>query len=63
MDLIIFDEVFWRLIGYEGGYSIDWCDFGNWIGGKVGVGILKGIKYGIVVNIYFNLDIKNFMIV
>ncbi|MFN0297757.1 glycoside hydrolase family 108 protein [Acinetobacter albensis] len=54
-----FDQAFERLIGHEGGYSIDSKDPGNWTGGKVGVGILKGTKYGIAANTYPNLDIKN----
>ena len=42
VDSITFDEAFRRLIGHEGGYSTDRRDPGNWTGGKVGVGILKG---------------------
>lgn len=56
---ITFDEAFKRLIGHEGGYSTRRDDPGNWTGGKVGVGILKGTKYGIAANTYKNLDIKN----
>lgn len=58
-NFITFDQAFERLIGHEGGYSIDSKDPGNWTGGKVGVGILKGTKYGIAANTYPNLDIKN----
>lgn len=58
-DSISFDEAFRRLIGHEGGYTKDSRDPGNWTGGKVGVGILKGTKYGIAANTYPNLDIKN----
>lgn len=54
-----FDKAFDRLIGHEGGYSIDRKDPGNWTGGKVGVGKLLGTKYGIAANTYPNLDIKN----
>ncbi len=54
-----FDKAFERLIGHEGGYSIDRNDPGNWTGGKVGSGTLKGTKYGIAANTYPNLDIKN----
>lgn len=59
VDSITFDEAFRRLIGHEGGYTIDRRDPGNWTGGKVGVGELKGTKYGIAANTYPNLDIKN----
>ncbi|MCH4247579.1 MAG: secretion activator protein [Acinetobacter populi] len=54
-----FDQAFERLIGHEGGYSTDHNDPGNWTGGKVGSGTLKGTKYGIAANTYPNLDIKN----
>lgn len=62
VDSITFDEAFRRLIGHEGGYSTDRRDPGNWTGGKVGVGVLKGTKYGIAANTYPNLDIKNLAI-
>lgn len=58
-DSISFDEAFRRLIGHEGGYSTDKRDPGNWTGGKVGVGTLKGTKFGLAANTYPNLDIKN----
>ena len=58
-DSITFDEAFRRLIGHEGGYTIDRRDPGNWTGGKVGVGTLKGTKFGLAANTYPNLDIKN----
>jgi len=54
-----FDKAFDRLIGHEAGYSSYKRDPGNWTGGKVGVGVLKGTKYGIAANTYPNLDIKN----
>lgn len=54
-----FEKAFARLIGHEGGYSNDRNDPGNWTGGKVGKGVLKGTKYGIAANTYPNLDIKN----
>lgn len=58
-DAISFDEAFERLIGHEGGYSIDKNDPGNWTGGQVNKGTLKGTKYGLAANTYPNLDIKN----
>lgn len=48
-----------RLIGHEGGYSDNRNDPGNWTGGRVGVGELKGTKFGIAANTYPTLDIKN----
>jgi len=57
-----FLEYFDRLIGVEGGYSADRNDPGNWTGGRIGVGQLKGTKYGIAANTYGYLDIKNLTI-
>src|SRR4051812_50136311 len=42
-----FNESFNRLIDVEKGLSNDPNDPGNWTGGRVGGGILKGTKYGI----------------
>lgn len=54
-----FDKAFDLLIGHEGGFTDNRSDPGNWTGGKVGVGVNKGTKYGIASNSYPNLDIKN----
>ncbi len=54
-----FDKAFELLIGHEGGYTTLRSDPGNWTSGKVGVGVLKGTKYGIAANSYPNEDIKN----
>ena len=54
-----FDTVFDRVIGHEGGFSDNPKDPGNWTGGKVGEGELKGTKYGIAANTYQTIDIKN----
>ena len=54
-----FNEAFDRLIGHEAGYSDDRRDPGNWTGGRVGAGELKGTKFGIAANTYPDLDIKN----
>lgn len=59
---VTFDKAFERTIGHEGGFSILKSDPGNWTGGKVGVGVLKGTKFGIAANTYPNLDIKNLTI-
>jgi len=42
----------------EGGLSLDRYDSGNWTGGRVGVGALKGTKYGIATSSYPDLDIR-----
>jgi len=59
-----FDTAFQTLINpqHEGGYSIVRNDPGNWTGGSVGVGVLKGTKYGISAKAYPNLDIVNLTI-
>jgi lysozyme family protein len=54
-----FDKAFSRLVSHEGGFTEDPKDPGNWTGGKVGVGVLKGTKFGIAANTYGHLDIKN----
>ncbi len=53
-----FDQAFDRLIGHEAGFSDDPKDPGNWTGGRVNVGELKGTKFGIAANTYPDLDIK-----
>ena len=44
---------------HEGGLSMIRSDPGNWTGGKVGKGELKGTKYGVAASAYPNLDIRN----
>lgn len=41
------DTVFAYLVEVEKGLSLDPLDRGNWTGGRVGVGELRGTKYGI----------------
>jgi len=52
-----FDDAFAIVVGVEGGLSLDPSDRGNWTGGQVGVGVLKGTKYGISAAAYPRLDI------
>ncbi|MGL4753605.1 MAG: glycoside hydrolase family 108 protein [Aeromonadaceae bacterium] len=54
----MFDTVFDRTIGSEGGFQADRRDRGNWTGGEVGKGELKGTKYGLSAMTYPDLDIK-----
>lgn len=56
---ITFEQAFERLIGHEAGYTNLRSDPGNWTGGIVGKGQLKGTKYGIAANTYPHIDIKN----
>ncbi len=54
-----FDQAFEKLIGHEGGFQKDYNDRGNWTTGKIGVGTLKGTKYGISAMSYPSEDIEN----
>lgn len=54
-----FNEAFARVIGHEGKFQDDRNDRGNWTTGKIGVGQLKGTKYGISAMSYPNEDIEN----
>lgn len=58
----MFDTAFDRVIGHEGGYQDMYDDRGNWTSGKVGVGELKGTKFGLSAMTYPKLDIKNLTI-
>jgi lysozyme family protein len=51
--------LFERVLEHEGGFSDDRRDPGNWTGGVVGKGVLKGTKYGIAANTFPNVDIRN----
>lgn len=54
-----FNDAYPMVVFHEGGYSNNPNDKGNWTGGKIGVGELKGTKYGISAAAYPNLDIQN----
>lgn len=54
-----FDTAFTQVVGLEGNYSDDASDAGNWSGGHVGLGVLKGTKHGISAAQYPSIDIKN----
>jgi lysozyme family protein len=58
MSIEAFNTAFSQLIGLEGRYSNDEKDPGNWTGGAVGKGELKGTMYGISAAAYPNLDIS-----
>ena len=55
----MFDIVFERTFDSEGGFTANPKDRGNWDSGKVGVGELKGTKFGISAMSYPGIDIKN----
>lgn len=54
-----FSQAFAELIGNEGGFKKQYSDHMDWSGGKVGVGELRGTKYGISAGSYPDLDIEN----
>lgn len=54
-----FNQCIEHVLGSEGGFTDDPDDAGNWTGGEIGKGKLKGTKWGISAATYPNLDIKN----
>lgn len=50
------------VLKHEGGFQKLPSDKGNWTGGKIGVGMLKGTKYGISAAQFPDLDIENLTI-
>lgn len=54
-----FPEIVELVLGHEGGYTANPQDRGNWTSGVIGVGELRGTKYGISAMSYPNVDIKN----
>lgn len=57
-----FERAFAFVIKWEGKFSTDKNDAGNWTGNAVGVGEMKGTKYGISAAAYPHLDIANLTI-
>ena len=54
-----FDFDFQQVIGHEGGFTDRRSDPGNWTGGRIGSGTLKGTNFGISAASYPGLDIRN----
>jgi lysozyme family protein len=54
-----FDPAFALIVGEEGALSLDHDDPGNWTGGKVGAGELRGTKFGISAAAFPTIDIRN----
>jgi lysozyme family protein len=54
-----FQFCFDTVVAIEAGFTNTSSDPGNWTGGKIGSGQLKGTKYGISAASYPNLDIAN----
>jgi lysozyme family protein len=53
-----FADSFARLIGNEGEFDDSPKDRGNWTGGRIGAGQLKGTKFGVSAAAFPTLDIK-----
>jgi lysozyme family protein len=54
-----YERILIEIFGHEGSFGADPKDKGNWSGGQVGVGVLKGTKFGISAAAYPGLDIKS----
>ena len=54
-----FARCFAFTLGAEGGFSNVACDPGNWTGGSVGHGVLRGTKFGISAAAYPALEIES----
>lgn len=54
-----FDVVFDRVFLNEGGFQNDPEDRGNWTSGSIGIGDLRGTKFGISAMTYPDEDIEN----
>ena len=54
-----FEQAFETVVGHEGGFSKDPADPGNWTGGSVGAGLLRGTNFGISAAAYPDLDIAS----
>jgi lysozyme family protein len=52
-----FDDMLDCIFGSEGGYDGNPLDPGNWTGGAVGAGVLRGTKFGIAAASFPTLDI------
>ncbi len=54
-----FDQALAVVVGHEGGFCAERTDPGNWTGGEVGCGELRGTKFGISAAAYPAEDIAN----
>ena len=53
-----FDQVMDVVLGWEGGYTTNAADPGNWTGGRAGVGELRGTNFGVSAASYPDVDIR-----
>ncbi len=54
-----FDRMFDIVVGYEGGFTANPADPGNWTGGAIGAGTCRGTCFGISAAAYPEVDIAN----
>lgn len=54
-----FPDFIERVLGHEGRFTLNRKDPGNWTGGAVGAGTLKGTNWGIAAASYPKVDIRN----
>ena len=54
-----FEQAFAIVVGHEGGFDTTRADPGNWTGGAVGRGALRGTKFGISAAAYPAVDIAS----
>ena len=59
MRKVEFNIAFDRIFDHEGGFQKQRADRGNWTSGVIGLGDLKGTKFGISAMSYPELDIRN----
>ncbi|MEJ7746337.1 MAG: glycosyl hydrolase 108 family protein, partial [Luteimonas sp.] len=57
-----FEVAIERLLTHEGGLTLDSKDRGNWTSGVIGVGKLRGTKYGVSAMSYPTVDIARLTI-
>jgi lysozyme family protein len=57
-----FEQAYALTLRQEGGMSIAANDPGNWTGGAIGAGILRGTKFGISAAAFPTLDIQSLTI-
>jgi lysozyme family protein len=55
----IFEQAFAIVVGNEEGFTTNSNDPGNWTGGRVGAGLLRGTKFGVSASAYPGLDIAS----
>jgi lysozyme family protein len=55
----VFEKCYSKTLKFESGFQNNPKDKGNWTGGQIGVGELKGTKYGISAASYPDIDIEN----